>query len=114
MTLDLMPQEFRDKHDASVAAGEFDFFAPENIAPLVAFLCSDASAHISGKVFGVQGDSIEIFQPFTSVAEVTNGGKKWDPEDIPGRIDELFSTTGIQAGAENMMAKMRYQILAEH
>ncbi|MDT7615342.1 MAG: hypothetical protein QOF00_2789 [Pseudonocardiales bacterium] len=114
MTLDLMPQEFRDKRDASIERGEFDFFAPENVAPLVAFLCSDASAHISGKVFGVQGDSIEIFQPFTSVAEVTNGGKKWDPEDIPGRIDELFSASGIQAGAENMMAKMRYQILAEH
>jgi NAD(P)-dependent dehydrogenase (short-subunit alcohol dehydrogenase family) len=112
MTLDLMPQEFRDNRDASIERGEFDFFAPENVAPLVAFLCSAASAHISGKVFGVQGDSIEIFQPFTSVAEVKNGGKRWDPEDIPGRIDELFTASGIQAGAENMMAKMRYQILA--
>jgi hypothetical protein len=87
---------------------------PENVAPLVAFLCSEASAHISSKVFGVQGDSIEIFQPFTSVAEVTNGGRKWDPQDIPGRIDELFSASGIPAGAENMMATMRYQILSEH
>jgi NAD(P)-dependent dehydrogenase (short-subunit alcohol dehydrogenase family) len=111
MTLDLMPQEYRDKRDAALARGEFDFFAPENVAPLVAFLCSDASAHISGKVFGVQGDSIEIFQPFTSVAEVTNSGKRWDPEDIPGRIDELFEASGIGAGAENMMAKMRYQII---
>ncbi len=112
MTLDLMPEEFRANRDASIERGEFDFFAPENVAPLVAFLCSDASSHISGKVFGVQGDSIEIFQPFTSVAEVTNGGKRWDPEDIPGRIDELFAASGIQAGAENMMAKMRHQILA--
>lgn len=112
MTLDLMPDEFRAKRDASIGRGEFDFFAPENVAPLVAFLCSDASAHISGKVFGVQGDSIEIFQPFTSVAEVTNDGRRWDPEAIPGRIDELFNGSGIQAGAENMMARMRYQILA--
>jgi len=111
MTLDLMPQEFRDQRDAALARGEFDFFAPENVAPLVAFLCSDASSHISGKVFGVQGDSVEIFQPFTSVAEIKNDGKRWDPEDLPGRIDELFSASGIQAGAENMMARMRYQIL---
>jgi NAD(P)-dependent dehydrogenase (short-subunit alcohol dehydrogenase family) len=113
MTLDLMPQEFKDAREAKIADGEFDFFAPENVAPLVAFLCSDASAHISGKVFGVQGDSIEIFQPFTSVAEVKNDGRRWDPEDIPGRIDELFTASGVQAGAENMMARMRYQILGE-
>ncbi|MEJ3658255.1 SDR family NAD(P)-dependent oxidoreductase [Actinomycetes bacterium KLBMP 9759] len=113
MTLDLMPQEFRDKRDESIKRGEFDFFAPENVAPLVAFLCSDASGYISGKVFGVQGDSIEIYQPFTSVAEVTNGGKRWDPEDIPGRIDELFGESGIQPGAENMMLRMRHQILEE-
>ncbi|MGE0298653.1 SDR family NAD(P)-dependent oxidoreductase [Pseudonocardia sp.] len=111
MTYDLMPAEFKARREAAIERGEFDFFAPENIAPLVAFLCSDASAHISGKVFGVQGDSIEIFQPFTSVAEITNGGRRWDPEDIPGRIDELFSGTGVDAAAENMMQRMRYQIL---
>lgn len=111
MTLDLMPDEFRATRDEAIERGDFDFFAPENVAPLVAFLCSAASSHISGKVFGVQGDSIEIFQPFTSVAEVTNGGRRWDAEDIPGRIDELFTAAGVQAGAENMMARMRYQIL---
>ena len=111
MTLDLMPDEFRASRDAAIERGEFDFFAPENVAPLVAFLCSDASSHISGKVFGVQGDSIEIFQPFTSVAEIRNDGRRWDPQDIPGRIDELFAESGIQAATENMMARMRYQIL---
>jgi NAD(P)-dependent dehydrogenase (short-subunit alcohol dehydrogenase family) len=114
MTLDLMPEEFRVEREASIARGEFDFFAPENVAPLVAFLCSDASSHISGKVFGVQGDSVEIFQPFTSVAEIRNDGKRWDPEDLPGRIDELFDAAGVQAGPENMMERMRYQILAGH
>jgi len=111
MTLDLMPAEFRARRAEAIERGEFDFFAPENVAPLVAFLCSDASSHISGKVFGVQGDSIEIYQPFTSVAEVRNDGRRWDPEDILGRIDELFDASGIQAGAENMMARMRHQIL---
>jgi NAD(P)-dependent dehydrogenase (short-subunit alcohol dehydrogenase family) len=89
----------------------FDFWHPDNVAPLVAFLVSDASAHISGKVFGVQGDSVEIFQPFTSVAEVTNGGRRWDPSELAGRIDELFGASGIQAGPENMMERMRYKIL---
>ncbi len=111
MTLDLLPDEVRTRRDAAIARGEFDFFAPENVAPLVALLCSEQAAHISGKVFGVQGDSVEIFQPFTSVAEIRGDGARWDPAVLARRVDELFEASGIQPGAENMMARTRHQIL---
>ncbi|HEY3258939.1 MAG TPA: SDR family NAD(P)-dependent oxidoreductase [Pseudonocardiaceae bacterium] len=111
MTENLLPESAQLARKEAIEAGGFDFFAPENVAPLVAVLCSDAAAHISGKVFGVQGDSVELFQPFTSVAEVTAGGHRWEPADLAGRIDELFDTTGIKPGPENMMARMRYGIL---
>lgn len=113
MTEDLLPEAARLARKEAAEAGGFDFFDPDNIAPLVAFLCSDAAAHISGKVFGVQGDSVELYQPFTSVAEVRGGGARWDPAELAGRVDELFRGSGIQAGPENMMARMRYGIL-EH
>ena len=112
MTEDLLPENVKLARKEAIDAGKFDFFNPDNIAPLVAFLCSDASSHISGKVFGVQGDSVEIYQPFTSVAEVTAGGHRWDPAELAGRIDELFTGTGIQPGPENMMARMRYGIVS--
>ncbi len=86
----------------------FDFWHPDNVAPMVVFLCSDAAAHISGKVFGVQGDAVELYRPFTSVAVVDNGGATWQPSVLAGRVDELFSESGIVPGAENMMAKLRY------
>ncbi|MGI8695256.1 MAG: SDR family NAD(P)-dependent oxidoreductase [Mycobacteriales bacterium] len=88
----------------------FDFWHPDNVAPMVAFLCSDASSHISGKVFGVQGDTVELYRPFTSVAAVENGGKRWDPERLAGRVDGLFAEAGIVAAAENMMGKLRYSM----
>ena len=78
------------------------------MAPLVAYLCSDASAHISGKVFGVQGDAVELYRPWTSAAVVDNGGTRWDPAALAGRIARLFTEAGIAPGAENMMARLRY------
>ena len=86
----------------------FDFWHPDNVAPFVAFLCSDASTHISGKVFGVQGDSVELYRPFTSEAVIENGGQAWDPSDFTTRVDELFAATGIAPEAENGMKRLRY------
>ena len=59
--------------------GDFDFWHPDNVAPFVAYLCSDAAGDISGKVFGVQGDAVELYQPFTSVAVIENDGTRWTP-----------------------------------
>ncbi|MBK5305661.1 MAG: SDR family NAD(P)-dependent oxidoreductase [Frankiaceae bacterium] len=91
-----------------VAAEGFDFWHPDNVAPFVAFLCSDASAHISGKVFGVQGDAVELYRPFTSAAAIENGGQAWDPADFVDKVGALFAETGIDPAAENGMARLRY------
>jgi NAD(P)-dependent dehydrogenase (short-subunit alcohol dehydrogenase family) len=87
---------------------EFDFWDPDNVAPFVAYLCSDAAAHISGKVFGVQGDAVEIYQPFTSVAFISNGGQRWEPGQFVSLAGQLFEESGISPGSENMMAKLRF------
>ncbi|HEX6919826.1 MAG TPA: SDR family NAD(P)-dependent oxidoreductase [Actinomycetes bacterium] len=92
------------------AAGEeqFDFWHPDNVAPLVAYLCSDAAGDISGKVFGVQGDAVELYQPFTSVAVIQNHDTRWSPDGIAGRMHELFDASGISPQVENMMGKLRF------
>jgi NAD(P)-dependent dehydrogenase (short-subunit alcohol dehydrogenase family) len=91
-------------------ASDFDFWHPDNVAPFVTFLCSDAAAHISGKVFGVQGDSVEIYRPYTSVAVITNGGNRWDPNQFVETAQQLFDESGIPPEAENMMAKLRFSM----
>ena len=86
----------------------FDFWHPDNVAPLVAYLCSDAAGTISGKVFGVQGDAVELYQPFTSVAVIQNHDTRFTPEGIAARAHELFDESGINPEVENMMAKLRF------
>jgi NAD(P)-dependent dehydrogenase (short-subunit alcohol dehydrogenase family) len=91
-------------------SGEFDFWHPDNVAPMVAFLCSSASAHISGKVFGVQGDTVEIYRPWTSAAVIENGKRRWDVDQLAGRVTELFDESGIVSGPENAMARLRFSM----
>ena len=88
----------------------FDFWHPDNVAPLVAYLCSDAAGIISGKVFGIQGDAVELYQPYTSVAVIQNHDTRWTPAGIAARAHELFDASGIDPEAENMMAKLRFSI----
>jgi NAD(P)-dependent dehydrogenase (short-subunit alcohol dehydrogenase family) len=67
----------------------FDPLAPENIAPLVAFLASDQAAGITGQVFGIQGGLVELYQGWTPVSSLTRDDR-WTPEEISARADELF------------------------
>ncbi len=87
---------------------QFDFWHPDNVAPLVAYLCSEAAGDISGKVFGVQGDAVELYQPFTSVAVIQNHETRWTPEGLAARVHELFDESGLTPEVENMMAKLRF------
>ncbi len=89
-------------------ADVFDFWHPDNVAPLVAYLCSDAAGTTSGKVFGVQGDAVELYQPFTSAAVIQNHDTRFTAEGIAARAHELFEASGINPEVENMMAKLRF------
>ncbi len=80
------------------------------MAPFVAFLCSDESAHISGKVFGVQGDTVELYRPWTSEAVIDNGGAKWSAATVGQRAQELFDATGTEPAPQNGMARLRFSM----
>jgi NAD(P)-dependent dehydrogenase (short-subunit alcohol dehydrogenase family) len=75
--------------ELTLPEGEFDALAPENVAPLVAYLASDEAAPISGQVFGVQGGLVQLYQGWTPVAQVDRG-ERWRSADLADAVPKLF------------------------
>lgn len=70
--------------------GGFDYYDPANVAPLVAWLGSVQSSHVTGRVFEAEGGKISIADGWRSSMPVDKGDK-WSPEEIGGVIDQLFA-----------------------
>jgi NAD(P)-dependent dehydrogenase (short-subunit alcohol dehydrogenase family) len=86
-----------------VQEGEFNRLNPGNSAPMVAWLASDESAHVTGQVFRAVGDSITHYVPWTLGTEITTpkGPRKWDPAEIGDAVNaQIFRTRpgGLQMG----------------
>ena len=63
---------------------------PEECAPLVVFLASDAAAGVTGQAIGIGGDRLSLYShPAELVAELRDGG--WTAEEIAARWDEAFA-----------------------
>jgi NAD(P)-dependent dehydrogenase (short-subunit alcohol dehydrogenase family) len=75
---------------AKPADGSFDAMAPENVSPLVAWLGSTQSAHVTGRVFEVEGGMIGIAEGFRHGPRVDKG-ERWDPADIGEAVDGLLA-----------------------
>jgi NAD(P)-dependent dehydrogenase (short-subunit alcohol dehydrogenase family) len=61
---------------------------PEDIAPMVVFLLSDAAREITGQVYTVNAGKIAVWNQPVEVREMRKDGR-WKPEEIAQRFDEV-------------------------
>jgi hypothetical protein len=78
----------RTRMSANVPSGLSENGDPEDIAPMVVFLLSDAAKDVTGQVYTVVGSRIAVWNQPVEVREMTTGGR-WTPEGIAERFGEI-------------------------
>jgi NAD(P)-dependent dehydrogenase (short-subunit alcohol dehydrogenase family) len=68
----------------------FDAMAPENVAPLVAWLASADSREVTGRVFEVSGGAISVAEGWAAGPSVDRGAR-WDAVDVGAAVQDLVS-----------------------
>ncbi|HEX5755534.1 MAG TPA: SDR family oxidoreductase [Arenimonas sp.] len=68
----------------------FDHYAPENVAPLVAWLCSPLSAGVTGKVFEVEGGKLSIAAGWKT-GPVRDKKARWAPAELTEAVNALLA-----------------------
>ena len=75
---------------AKPADGSFDYWAPENVSSLVAWLVSSESTQVTGRVFEAEGGKISIADGWRSTDGVDKGAR-WQPAEVKDAIAELLA-----------------------
>jgi NAD(P)-dependent dehydrogenase (short-subunit alcohol dehydrogenase family) len=70
--------------------GGFDHYAPENVAPLVVWLCSPLSVHVTGRVFEVEGGKLSVASGWKT-GKVRDKGGRWTPDELTEVVDALLA-----------------------
>ncbi len=70
--------------------GSFDYFAPENVSSLLVWLGSEASAHVSGRIFEAEGGKISIADGWRT-GPVVDKGDRWQPAEVGEAVEKLLS-----------------------
>ena len=76
--------------DMTADDAAFDVYAPENMAPLVAWLCSADSAGVTGEVFELKGGRVFLSQGWTD-SPAEDKGARWRPEEMGEVVRRLVA-----------------------
>ena len=75
---------------AKPADGSFDYWAPENVSSLFAYLVSAESAAVTGRVFEAEGGRISIADGWRTTEPVDKNAR-WEPAEVAGAVQQLLA-----------------------
>ncbi len=71
--------------------GSFDYWAPDNVSPIVAWLCSEYSSHITGRVFEAEGGKLSIADGWRTTPGVEKDAQ-WTLPELSVAMDDLLAS----------------------
>jgi len=77
--------------DREAKDGAFDVFAPENMAPLVAYLVSEQSKGVTGQVFELKGGTLFLSQGWTD-SPAHDKGARFEAGELDPIVRRLLET----------------------
>jgi hypothetical protein len=76
---------------ANVPGGTAETGEPEDIAPMVVYLLSDAARDITGQTYTVVGGRIALWSQPREIREISKDGR-WTPEELAERLPSEVGT----------------------
>jgi NAD(P)-dependent dehydrogenase (short-subunit alcohol dehydrogenase family) len=67
----------------------FDRWDPDNIAPWVAYLCTDEAAAVTGQTFVVHGGTVSLMEPWREAAHIVSP-RRWTVNELASASARLF------------------------
>jgi len=81
---------FTEMMAAPDAPDAFDAMAPENVSPLVAWLASAQSSHVTGRVFELEGGKLGVATGWQH-GPMVDKGDRWDAGELGPVVDGLLA-----------------------
>ncbi|MCY4276953.1 MAG: SDR family oxidoreductase [Gammaproteobacteria bacterium] len=69
--------------------GSFDVYHPDNAAPLVVWLASEASSHVTGRCFEIFGGKLSIADGWRS-GPMRDKAARWDADELTDAVNDLL------------------------
>ena len=70
--------------------GSFDRYDPDNVAPLIVWLASEASRHVTGQCFELFGGKLSVAEGWRT-GPTEDKGERWQADEIGAAIDRLIT-----------------------
>ena len=70
--------------------GSFDQYHPDNAAPLVVWLASEASGHVTGQCFEIFGGKLSVADGWRTGPELDRAAR-WAPEELTDAVNHLLA-----------------------